>query len=299
MDMPDTKKKKQKRWVNKLRNKYRLVILNDETYEEKFSFRLSRLNVFVTVGFTSILLIIVTIFLIAFTPLREYIPGYTDVTLSLRVDELLQKTDSLEAITRQKSAYIDNIKRIIDGEDIPFDSLDQVAQTNPPDLDQIEYRRSIEDSMLRQEYRTESSYDLYYNENEELSVVRQSRTSMFFFDPLEGIVTSEFDVGLKHYGIDIVSKPNEAVKATLDGTVIFADWSIATGYTISVQHQGNFISVYKHNSVLLKEQGSFVKAGEPIAIVGESGELSTGAHLHFELWYNGTPVNPRDYIAFR
>lgn len=297
--MPDTKKKKQKKWYFKLRNKYRLVILNDESYEEKFSFRLSRLNVFVTIGFTAIFLIVITIFLIAFTPLREYIPGYTDVTLSRRINALLAKTDSLENVTRQKAAYVDNIKRIIDGEEIPYDSLGTNPQTTAPDADQIRYTRSIEDSLLREEYHLETSFDLYYNDNDELNLARQTLSSQFFFNPLEGIVTSEFDLGGKHYGIDIVSKPNETVKATLDGTVIFADWSIETGYTLSIQHQGNFISVYKHNSVLLKEQGAFVKAGDPIAIVGESGELSTGAHLHFELWYNGTPVNPRDYVAFK
>ena len=290
--MPDTKKKKQKKWYFKLRNKYRLVILNDESYEEKFSFRLSRLNVFVTIGFTAI-------FLIAFTPLREYIPGYTDVTLSRRINDLLEKTDSLENVSKQKAAYLANIRRIIEGEDIPYDSLGTIPQTSAPDPDQINYTRSVEDSLLRQDYRVETSFDLYYNDNDELNSSRQSLSSQFFFNPLEGIVTSEFDLGGKHYGIDIVSKPNETVKATLDGTVIFADWSIETGYTIAIQHQGNFISVYKHNSVLLKEQGAFVKAGDPVAIVGESGELSTGAHLHFELWYNGTPVNPRDYVAFK
>ncbi|MEZ5148717.1 MAG: M23 family metallopeptidase [Bacteroidales bacterium] len=297
--MPDTKKKKQKKWYFKLRNKYRLVILNDESYEEKFSFRLSRLNVFVTIGFTAILLITITIFLIAFTPLREYIPGYTDVTLSRRINDLLEKTDSLENVSKQKAAYLANIRRIIEGEDIPYDSLGTIPQTSAPDPDQINYTRSVEDSLLRQDYRVETSFDLYYNDNDELNSSRQSLSSQFFFNPLEGIVTSEFDLGGKHYGIDIVSKPNETVKATLDGTVIFADWSIETGYTIAIQHQGNFISVYKHNSVLLKEQGAFVKAGDPVAIVGESGELSTGAHLHFELWYNGTPVNPRDYVAFK
>ncbi|MCB0821668.1 MAG: M23 family metallopeptidase [Bacteroidales bacterium] len=297
--MPDTKKQKQKKWYFKLRNKYRLVILNDESYEEKFSFRLSRLNVFVTIGFTAILLITITIFLIAFTPLREYIPGYTDVTLSRRINDLLEKTDSLENVSKQKAAYLANIRRIIEGEDIPYDSLGTIPQTSAPDPDQINYTRSVEDSLLRQDYRVETSFDLYYNDNDELNSSRQSLSSQFFFNPLEGIVTSEFDLGGKHYGIDIVSKPNETVKATLDGTVIFADWSIETGYTIAIQHQGNFISVYKHNSVLLKEQGAFVKAGDPVAIVGESGELSTGAHLHFELWYNGTPVNPRDYVAFK
>ena len=224
--MPDTKKQKQKKWYFKLRNKYRLVILNDESYEEKFSFRLSRLNVFVTIGFTAILLITITIFLIAFTPLREYIPGYTDVTLSRRINDLLEKTDSLENVSKQKAAYLANIRRIIEGEDIPYDSLGTIPQTSAPDPDQINYTRSVEDSLLRQDYRVETSFDLYYNDNDELNSSRQSLSSQFFFNPLEGIVTSEFDLGGKHYGIDIVSKPNETVKATLDGTVIFADWSI-------------------------------------------------------------------------
>lgn len=297
--MPDSKKKKRKRWVRKLRNKYRLVILNDESFEEKFSFRLSRLNVFVFVGFTAILLITATIFLIAFTPLREYIPGYTDVTLSRRVNDLLARTDSLENASRQKGEYIKNIQRLINGDVISEDTVLVTDTEAIPDYENVRYERSPEDSILREEYRSEASYNLYYNDNEELSFSHKLvRGGFIFFNPLKGIITSEFNLAQKHYGIDIVSKQNEAVKATLDGTVIFADWTVEMGYTIGIQHQGNFISVYKHNSVLLKEEGSFVKAGDPIAIVGESGELTTGTHLHFELWYNGTPVNPRDYVAF-
>jgi murein DD-endopeptidase MepM/ murein hydrolase activator NlpD len=296
--MPDSKKKKEKRWIRKLRNKYRLVILNDETFEEKFSFRLSRMNVFVAVGFSSILLIVVTIFVIAFTPLREYIPGYTDVTLSVRVNELLNKTDSLENVARQKMGYIENIRRIIDGSAFENDSIFFTEAKPGQTYENVQYTRSAEDSLLRESYRRETSYDIYYYDSEELGSTRAVISNFMFFTPLQGIVTSEFDLAMKHYGIDIVSRENEAVKATLDGTVIFADWSIETGHTISIQHQGNFISVYKHNAVLLKKQGNFVKAGEPIAIVGESGELTSGAHLHFELWYNGTPVNPRDYMVF-
>jgi len=273
------------------------VILNDETYEERFSFRLSRLNVFISVGVTAIVLIVLTIFLIAFTPLREYIPGYTDVTLSRRVNALLEKTDSLERETAQKSIYLDHIKRIIDGEEIFADSMNGEALTNRMDVETITYTRSPEDSILREEYVTESAYDLFYNENSE-SNVPSGRSNFTFFTPLKGIITSDFDLSQQHYGIDIVSKKNEAVKATLDGTVLLADWTVETGHIIAIQHQGNLISVYKHNSVLLKKQGNYVKAGEAIAIVGASGELSTGAHLHFELWYNGTPVDPLEYVAF-
>lgn len=274
------------------------MVLNDDNYEERFSFRLSRLNVFISVGITSIILIVFTIFLIAFTPLREYIPGYTDVTLSRRVNTLLRKTDSLETISRQKNLYIENIKRIIEGKETIDDSTKMGTPESSSDYDNIVYTRSVEDSLLRQEYENEASYDLYYNENDELRLQNQATSSHIFFNPLKGFITSEFDISVQHYGIDIASKKNEVVKATLDGTVIFANWTVATGYTISIQHAGNFISVYKHNSVLLKEEGGQVKAGEPIAIVGESGELSTGAHLHFELWHNGSPINPREYIAF-
>ncbi len=296
--MSPEEKKKKKHWINKLRNKYRLVILNDETYEERFSFRLSRLNVFISVGVTAIVLIILTIFLIAFTPLREYIPGYTDVTLSRRVNTLLQKTDSLENVTRQKSVYIEHIKSIIEGKEITIDSAALGQSVKPVDLENIQDTRSVEDSLLRQEYDSETSYDLYYDENAELEQPAATRSNFTFFTPIKGIITSEFDLLLQHYGIDIVAKKNEAVKATLDGTVIFSDWTVATGHIIGIQHPGNFISVYKHNSVLLKKEGNIVKAGEAIAIVGESGELSTGAHLHFELWHNGTPVDPKEYVAF-
>ncbi|GAB4321032.1 MAG: M23 family metallopeptidase [Bacteroidales bacterium] len=285
-------------WYRKLRNKYRLVILNDETYEEKFSFRLSRLNVFVTVGFTILVLITGTIFLIAFTPLREYIPGYTDVTLSRRVNELLARTDSLEQVVYQKTLYLDNIRKIMSGELPGQDSLLTGSSTASIDPSTVEYRRSPEDSILRAEFRREATYDLYYSDQSDERTENSLPYSRLFYTPIEGVVTSEFDIGTGHYGIDLVAKPNEAVRAVLDGTVVFSDWSIETGYTIGIQHSGNFLSVYKHNSVLLKRQGALVKAGEPIAIVGASGELSTGSHLHFELWYNSTPVNPRDYIVF-
>jgi murein DD-endopeptidase MepM/ murein hydrolase activator NlpD len=292
---PEIKKEK---WYYKLRDKYRLVILNDDTFEEKFSFRLSRLNVFITTGIIVIILIVLTIFLIAFTPLREYIPGYADVTLSRRVNYLLMKTDSLEADARQKNVYIENISRIIEGRELLDDSASAPQPSQSEAYENINYTHSEEDSVLRSEYESGTSYDLYYNESEELSRVSPSRSNFTFFNPLKGIITSEFDLSLNHYGIDIVSKENDAVKATLEGTVMFADWTVETGYVISIQHRDNYISVYKHNSVLLKKTGNFVKAGEPIAIVGESGELTTGAHLHFELWYNGTPVNPLEYIAF-
>ncbi len=294
------KKIKKDHWFSKFRNKYRLVISNEDTYEEKFSLRLSRMNVFVVTGTIAIFLVVATTFLIAFTPLREYIPGYTDVTLRKRVIQLERLADSLETDLNRKSLYLQNIKNIIEGRNLEQEreSADISTENDKVrDYSGVNYTRSTEDSLLRAEYEGSNQDALFYDDNHEIAA-KPSRSSFVFLNPLKGIVTNEFDVRKQHYGIDIVSKLNEVVKATLDGTVIFSGWTVETGYVISIQHQGTFVSSYKHNSALLKKQGSHVKAGEPIAIVGESGELTTGPHLHFELWFNGTPVNPRDYISF-
>jgi murein DD-endopeptidase MepM/ murein hydrolase activator NlpD len=291
-------KEKKRRWISKLRDKYRLVISNEDTFEEKISFRLSRLNVFVATGTVAILLIIATSFLIAFTQLREYIPGYTDVTLRKRVIALEHFADSLLTDINRKNVFLENIKNVIEGKPIADDTLTQPMPEPAGKYSNVSYSRSSEDSALRKEYETKAQYDLYYDENQEFMAAVSPRSSYIFFNPLKGIVTNEFDLTRQHYGIDIVSKLNEVVKATLDGTVIFSGWTVETGYVLTIQHQGTFVSSYKHNSVLLKKEGAFVKSGEPIAVVGESGELTTGPHLHFELWYNGTPVNPRDYISF-
>lgn len=289
-------KEKRKHWIYKLRNKYRLVIMNEETYEENFSFRLSRLNVFITIGTISILLIFLTSLLITFTPLRYYIPGYSDVGVRRQLVQLQRKTDSIEVDSRQKLVYYQNLEKILKGED--FDEDINESESTTGDYENVEYKRSVEDSLLRVEYEAETAYNLLYNDDNEVYARTSPLSSFVFFTPLKGIITQEFNPGTQHFGIDIVARQNEAVNATLDGTVIFSDWTVETGYVIGIQHKGNFLSVYKHNSVLLKESGSFVKAGEPVAIVGESGELTTGPHLHFELWNNGLPVNPKDYIYF-
>lgn len=297
--MPEiTGKNKKRRWISKLRDKYRLVISNEDTFEEKVSLRLSRLNVFVATGTVAIILVIATSFLIAFTPLREYIPGYTDVTLRKRVITLERLADSLLTDINRKNVFLENIKNIIEGKVVIGDSASETIPEETDKYSNISYERSSEDSALRREYENRVSYDLYYDENQEFMQSVSARSSYIFFNPLKGIVTNEFDLSKQHYGIDIVSKMNEVVKAALDGTVIFSGWTVETGYVITIQHQGTFVSSYKHNSVLLKKEGSFVRSGEPIAVVGESGELTTGPHLHFELWYNGTPVNPRDFISF-
>ncbi len=266
--------------------------MNDETLEEKLSFRLTRLNVFIFFGTLSIFLITATIYLIAFTPLREYIPGYADFNTRQVLRELMFRADSLENDLIRKDLYIHNIRNIIEGREpeevIPATLLSQESM----DIEALP--RSREDSLLRAEIESMGQYGLWVEE----SSTSQSINQFFFFPPVKGIVTNHFNPSELHFGVDLVADQNEAIKATLDGTVIFASWTLETGFTIAIQHTNNIISVYKHNNALLKEVGNTIKAGEVIAIIGDTGIYSSGIHLHFELWHNGYPVNPVDYIIF-
>jgi murein DD-endopeptidase MepM/ murein hydrolase activator NlpD len=291
------KDKKKRSWIRRLRNKYRLVIMNDDTLEERLTFRLSRLNVFIVLGTLTIILIFLTTILIAFTPLREYIPGYTNVGLQKKLYELQIKTDSIEKDLEIRDAFIQNIRDIMNGKDLSTDV--PVAKDTLSKYSNIKQKRSVEDSLLRAEVENQGKYNLYRFENANNDQPKNVPIGkVLFFVPLKGVITNEFNPSQSHYGIDIVSKMNEAIKCVLDGTVILSNWTLETGYTIAVQHQQNIVSVYKHNSALLKKEGDFVKAGDPIAIIGQTGELTTGPHLHFELWYDGNPVNPKDYINF-
>jgi len=175
-----------------------------------------------------------------------------------------------------------------------------LAQQEPIDYSGIENTISLEDSILRQEVESQTAYNLYFYDAQSAEYERDIANTgpMVFFKPINGIITNHFNSATKHYGVDLVSERNDAVKAIYDGIVIFSDWTVNTGYVIAIQHPNNFISVYKHNSALLKRQGDIVKSGDPISIIGDSGEQSSGPHLHFELWANGSPVNPLDYINF-
>ncbi|MBE9485123.1 MAG: M23 family metallopeptidase [Bacteroidetes bacterium] len=290
------KNKSDRKWYGKLRDKYRLVIMNNETYEERLSFRLSRLNVFLLTVTVSIILITLTIFIIAFTPIREYIPGYLDVNIPGKLYRLEQRADSLERSLRAKDLYLRNIRNIIEGREI-VDSIVPVRDAGI-DYDNITIESSPEDSILRAEYDARTKYNLFFYESEDLYDGALQISDIVFFIPVEGIIINKFNLAEKHYGVDIAASTESMIKSVQDGTIIFSDWTSETGHTIAIQHSGNFISLYKHNSTLLKSTGSFVKAGEPIAVSGDSGELTSGPHLHFELWHNGTPVDPEEYMTF-
>lgn len=286
-------KKKKARIFKKLKDKYRLVILNESTFEESLSYRLSPLNVFTLVAALSIILISFVIILMAFTPLREYIPGYTDVRLRKNLTEQIILTDSLERKMQQNQRFIKNVQLILRGEN-PDSLLDEDIQIQEEPVELQGIQKSKQDSLLREFVEREDSYSLEVHPDQDDLPPSQ----IYFFPPLQGPITNGYNAAQNHFGIDIVAPKDEAIKAALDGTVIFAGWTMETGNVIQLQHANNLITVYKHNSVLLKDMGDRVSAGEPIAIVGNSGELSSGPHLHFEIWQNGIALNPEEYITF-
>ncbi|MBT8203906.1 MAG: M23 family metallopeptidase [Eudoraea sp.] len=286
------KVKKRKEIKRKLLHKYRLVILNENTFEEKISFKLSRLNVFVTGSLFIVILTALTILLIAFTPLREYIPGYSSTQLKRQATELTYKTDSLVNVLNYTNRYLDNVRMVLRGDientEVNRDSLFEQFKLDPANIDLSPIR---EDSMLRAAVALEDKYNLFESSREPGRLV--------LFSPVSGTLTQGYDPEIKHYAVDLVAPEGSPVKCVANGTVIFSEWTAETGYVIIVEHKDGLISAYKHNGSLSKGQGDQVKAGEVIASVGNTGILTTGPHLHFELWSNGNPVNPTDYIDFK
>lgn len=285
------KEKKSKKIKKKLLHKYRLVILNESTFEEKISFKLSRLNVFVTGSILAIALIALTTVFIAFTPLREYIPGYSSTKLKQQATALTYQTDSLVNVLNYTNKYLDNIKMVLRGDinvtEVSADSIFQQFKLDPASINLTPIK---EDSILRNQVAIEDKYNLFERNIENVDLV--------LFPPVTGSVTQGYDVQNKHYAVDITAPTNTPVKSVADGIVIFSDWTVDTGYVLIISHKDELLSVYKHNGLLLKQQGDAVVVGEVIAAVGNTGELTTGAHLHFELWNDGNPVNPLDYIDF-
>jgi len=290
--------KRKRKILKKLKNKYRLVILNDASFEEKFSYRLSPLNIVTLVLTFAVFLMGSVAVIIIFTPLREYIPGYTDVSLREDLTNMVLRSDSLEHKLQQNNLYLANLQAILRGEDPHTEDLlaqdSSLIDSFAVDEAGNPAIKAKEDSLLRDYVEREDSYSLKATSVSSSS----SESRLYYFTPLKGTVTNTFNQAEAHFGVDIVAPKNEAIKAALDGTVIFADWTVETGYVIQLQHKNNITSIYKHNSVLLKEVGQRVKAGEAIAIIGNTGKLSSGPHLHFELWKEGKAIDPMQFINF-
>jgi murein DD-endopeptidase MepM/ murein hydrolase activator NlpD len=284
-------KKERLKFFRKLRHMYRLSIYRDETFEEVLNLRLSRLNVLAWGGPIILVLLMAVISIIVYTPVREFIPGYPDENTIRNSVSNKQRLDSLELELNRRDLYIDNLNKIISGQ-MP-ENYDNASDTNR-NYDDIRFTRSAEDSLLREKFQEQDKFGINQGNKNKIEGISQ----IHFFPPVKGLVTNSFNALENHYGTDIVTNANEIVKSTLEGSVVIASWTLETGWVIQIQHKSNLLSIYKHNAELLKKVGDFVKVGEAIAVVGNSGELTTGPHLHFELWYNGIPLNPEDYIAF-
>lgn len=303
--MEDTQKRKTK-LLKRLNSKYRLVVLNDESFEEMSSIRLSRINLYVILSTTLVILVIAITSVIFYTPIKEYIPGYSDINQKRQLMQLTLRTDSFQNVITEQNNYLTNLRQVLLGNKTIDTSSTPVAVTNTKQshYDSIDLTRvSPMESQLRSDVESDQKFAVNVpSSSPSASQISGSAasgvTNFYFFLPVKGYITGDFDPKNEHFGVDVVAAENAAVKATLDGSVIISSWTPETGYVIGIQHENNLVSLYKHNSVLLKKVGDYVHAGDVIAIVGNTGELTTGPHLHFELWYNGIALNPKDYINF-
>jgi murein DD-endopeptidase MepM/ murein hydrolase activator NlpD len=288
----ETNKEKEK-LIHRLRAKFRLVIMNDSTFEERFSLMLSPMNIFIWFGTFIIVLVVVTTLIIAYTPLREFIPGYPDSDDRKQAQRNEIRADSLEKELGKYDAYLRDINILLSGGDFDNNSGDTISNNSKetkvldPSKAEMEFREK-----MREEEKMNASNLSESNEN-----TNNSLTGILFFTPLEGQISQSFERKSGHLGLDIVGAKNDPIKSTLDGTIIFADWTTDGGHEIHIQHSNNIVSVYKHNSYLLKKTGDRVRAGDPVAIMGNTGSQTDGAHLHFEIWVNGKPVDPQNYLA--
>ena len=284
--------KKKGKLKQKLTDKYRLVVLNEDTFEERFSLKLSILNIFVLGGILTFLLILLTTAFITFTPVKQFIPGYSSTELKIKATKLALETDSIKRKLTLLNDYTKALQPILTGK-IEAEFIDSIQDAGAKQFvikDSL-LNASREDSLFREKIESQDRFPILNNSESNVKIV--------FFAPLKGTISQNYDASSKHLAVDIVAKINSPIKAIADGTIIFSGWTTETGYVIILKHANDYISVYKHNGNLLKQQGDFVKSGEVIASVGSTGELTTGPHLHFELWSGGYAVNPTNLIDFR
>ena len=285
-------KKENKGFFKKLFNDYKVVVSSEDTFEEKFAFKASKINVFVLMLVYSVILISFTISIVFFTQLRELVPGYSSSDLLNRAIYLTQKTDSLERQIELNNKFYKSIEDVLSGKTDEFIERDNIPiDSSLNDKNLFSISPNSEDSILRNYVDSQDKFNLTKNE-----LVIENK---MFFSPIKGDITQAFNFEENHFAIDIAADIGTPVKSILDGKILFSEWSVDTGHVIIVDHGDNIVSVYKHNSKSLKEQNDFVQAGEVIAYSGNQGSLSSGPHLHFELWKNGTPIDPEPLLNFQ
>ena len=282
-------KKENKGFFKKLFNDYKVVVSSEDTFEEKFAFKASKINVFVLMLVYSVILISFTISIVFFTQLRELVPGYSSSDLLNRAIYLTQKTDSLERQIELNNKFYKSIEDVLSGKTDEYIERDNIPiDSSLNDKNLFSISPNSEDSILRNYVDSQDKFNLTKNE-----LVIENK---MFFSPIKGDITQTFNFEENHFAIDIAADIGTPVKSILDGKILFSEWSVDTGHVIIVDHGDNIVSVYKHNSKSLKEQNDFVQAGEVIAYSGNQGSLSSGPHLHFELWKNGTPIDPEPLL---
>ena len=283
-----------------IKHKHRFVVMDTDTFKEKFSFQLSGSNLFVGVGVTIIVLIVLTTVLIAFTPLREYIPGYTDTEMIEQTYVNAKKIDSLETVLTDQEWLVATMQSVLRGESLGHE-YDSVKADSNATLEQLAmaYRHSVDDSLLRLDVeREDNRYEVKSNANMPTTMDNGPAVTHIFFAPVKGKIVEPYNAVARHYGVDIAAATGCPVSAAYSGTVIFAGFAADEGHVIVLQHPAGIITVYRNNSALLKHQGDVVRAGEPIAYVGTGTNRDIGPHLHLEIWVGGSPANPEDYISF-
>lgn len=284
------KKRRTKAFWNNFKFKYKLTIQNENTLEEIVGLHVSKLN-----GLSVLLSVLAVLFLIAaciiaFTPLRNYLPGYMNSEVRAQIVQNALRMDSLQEVLDRQNLYIMNIQDIFSGK-VQIDTVQTIDSLTAIRQDTLMERTKREEE-FRHQYEESEKYNLG-------TITQQPNVDgLIFYRPTRGMISDHFNADKRHFGTDIAANPNESVLATMDGTVILSTYTAETGYLIGIQHSQDFISIYKHCGSLIKKEGDTVRGGEAIALVGNSGTLSTGPHLHFELWYKGRPVNPEKYIVF-
>jgi len=293
------KASKFRNWFNRTQEKKRIIILDVDNFEEKRSYTTSKFNVFVLLSFFTILLGFLTFALISYSSLKNLIPGYPNpaeqqeiknksIVIDQKLTELLSKTE-------KEKSYINNVMQILNGS-IPIDEKDTSWKKIKASTNSNTNEISSSEKSMREKVQNREKFDIDIIPGGALK--SEVLPELLLFPPIKGEITNKMNISSGHYGVDIIAPKNEAVSSILNGTIIYHNWSPTDGHVVHIQHKKNLISIYKHNSEILKEIGDFVESGEPIAIVGNSGEHSTGPHLHFELWHNGYPLDPEIFINF-
>jgi murein DD-endopeptidase MepM/ murein hydrolase activator NlpD len=277
------------RWLSGLTNRYRLVVMNEDSFEEAAVFNLSRLNIYLILSSIFVVIVAVVCALVIFTPVKEYLPGYEGVKLKKEVIDMKLTLDSLDRELGYADQYYRGIRfAMTGGRDSSFINESNKAVTlDSVDLDNV----SESDLMIRDKVEKEIKYRLFSGETK--------NELPHFILPIEGMISSSFNEDDGHFGIDIVAAEESIIKSIYNGMVVFSDWTIENGHVLVIQHDNDYLSVYKHNSQLLRKNGNFVQPGDPIAVIGNTGTHSTGTHLHFELWHKGNAVDPEEYINFK